>query len=258
MNRKTLSFLFPFVFCLLTLLTGCVRYEVGINFDHQHSGQIVQHIKLEQQLTALGGSEATKWLNSIEQRAAQLQGKTKHIAPQEIVVSIPFGNAQELAKKFNQFFKADEQASYQTTETLDLVKLNSEMSVEQNNWLIVERNLLHLNVDLRALGVLSKQGNIIVSPGSLIDLELALNTPWGARSTENNLLSTMVDKRQNQLVWHLQPGQINTLEVIFWAPNFLGLGAIGIILLIIAGFYLKYGYLPGSPEPARTVAVSGK
>jgi hypothetical protein len=247
MSKKTLSFFLPIAFCLLTLLTGCVRYEVGINFDHQHHGEIVQHVKVEQQLTTLGGSEAKKWLNSIERRAAQLQGKTKRISEQEIVVTIPFGNGQELAKKFNEFFKADENDPEKTvsTENLDLVKLNSQMSVEQNNWLLVERDRLNLDIDLRALGVLSKQGNIIVSPGSLIDLELAINTPWGARSTINNLLPAEDNSIKNQKVWHLQPGQINAIEVVFWSPNYLGLGAVGITLLMLAGFYLKYKRLPG-------------
>jgi Protein of unknown function (DUF3153) len=246
MTKKLLLF----VVCLLTLLTGCVRYDVGINFDHQHRGEIVQHIKLEQQLTTLGGSEATKWLNSIEKRAAQLQGKTKRLSEREVVVTIPFGNGQELADKFNQFFKADEQSAEtkSANEAIDLIQLKSQMTVKQSNWLIVERNRLNLNVDLRALGVLSKQGNIIVSPGSLIDLELALNTPWGARSTENNVLPSKVGDSSNQLVWHLQPGQINAIEVVFWAPNYLGLGTVAIALLIIAGFYLKYKRLPLVPQ----------
>nr|WP_245817278.1 DUF3153 domain-containing protein [Hydrococcus rivularis] len=254
-RKNPFRLLLPFVLCLLTLLTGCVRYEVGINFDHQHRGEIVQHIKLEQQLTTLGGSEAIKWLNSIERRAEQLQGKTERISPQEIIVTIPFGNGQELAKKFNQFFKADEQVPSGTvaSETLDLVQLNSQMSVQQNNWLIVERNKLNLNVDLRALGVLSKQGNIIVSPGSLIDLELALNTPWGARTTANNFLTPEVGETKNQLIWHLQPGQINTIEVVFWAPNYMGLGTIGIVLLMLAGFYLKYGRLPWVEEARAAI-----
>jgi hypothetical protein len=250
-NKNPLLLLLPFVCCLLMFLTGCVRYEVGVNFENQHRGEIVQHIKLEQQLTTLSGSEGTKWLSSLEQRAAQLQGKTKHISPQEIVVSIPFGNGQELVEKFNQFFQSEAQSPSGAIapENLDLVQLNSQMSVKQSNWLIVERNQLSLNVDLRALGVLSKQGNIIVSPGSLIDLEFVLNTPWGARSLgDGTTLTPEIGQASDQLVWHLQPGQINIIEVVFWAPNFLGLGTIAIALLMLAGFYFKYRRLPWVEE----------
>jgi hypothetical protein len=264
------SFLLASIFCLLTLLTGCVRYEVGVNFDNQNQGEIVQHIKLEQQLTTLSGSEAVKWLNSLEKRAAQLQGRTKRISGQEIVVTIPFGNGDELAKKFNEFFKADEQSKVKAIaqgaaakpiagEGLDLVQLNSQMSIEQSNWLLVEHNKMNLNVDLRALGVLSNQGNIIVSPGSLIDLEFILNTPWGASVPPNsNGLSPDIGQTNKQLIWHLQPGQINNIAVVFWAPNFIGIGTIVITLLMVAGFYLKYGRLPLVSEPIKTVVATEK
>ncbi len=39
----------PLILSLLVLLTGCVRYDVGINFDEQHHGEIVQHIRLAKQ-----------------------------------------------------------------------------------------------------------------------------------------------------------------------------------------------------------------
>jgi hypothetical protein len=251
-KNKPFFFLLPFAFCLLTLLTGCVRYEVGVNFEDQHHGAIVQHIRLGQQLTTLSTAEATKWLNSIERRATQLQGKSDRISPQEIIVTIPFGNGRELAQKFNEFFKSDASSPTQslTTENLDLVQLESEMAVKQSNWLLVERNLLDLNVDLRALGVLSNQGNIIVSPGSLIDLEFVLNTPWGARSlVGENVLTPDVGESNRQLIWHLQPGQINTIKVAFWLPNLLGLGTIAIAILMVIGFYLKYKRLPLLEQP---------
>ncbi|MGH8002383.1 MAG: DUF3153 domain-containing protein [Brasilonema sp.] len=252
MNKKIL----PFAFCLLIFLTGCVRYDVGINFDDQHQGEIVQHIKLGQQLTALSQAEANNWLESVERRARQLQGKSQHISPQEIVVTIPFNNGQELATKFNQFFNPNPQKSPQSIkrDNLDLVQLNSELSLQQSNLLLLERNQLSLNVDLRALGVLSNQGNIIVSPGSLIDLDFILNTPWGAKNIINEVsLTPEIRNGGHQLVWHLQPGQINTIEAIFWLPSFLGLGTLIIVLLMLAGFYLKYKRFPWSKEPVITV-----
>lgn len=233
---------------LLVFLTGCVRYEVGINFDDQHHGAIVQHISLSKQLTTLSQAEATQWLNSVEQRAKKLQGKTEHISPQEIAVTIPFSNGQELASKFNQFFHEKSQTPSQPSKSddLDLLQLTSELSFNQSNWLLAERDRLQLNIDLRALGVLSNQGNIIVSPGDLIDLDLILNAPWGARATTTaGFLAPEIGEGGHQLVWHLQPGQINTLEAVFWLPSFLGLGTVAIILLMLAGFYLKYKRFPG-------------
>jgi len=40
-------------------------------------GEIVQHIKLGERLMSFSGDSAQEWLNSIERRTQQLQGKTK-------------------------------------------------------------------------------------------------------------------------------------------------------------------------------------
>lgn len=239
---------FPLLFCLLIFLNGCVRYDVGINFNDQHHGQIVQHITLGQQLTSLSQTEAQKWLDSIEARAKKLQGKAKKLSSQEMIVTIPFSNGQDLAKKFNQFFNPlpEENAKKLSEEDLDIIQLESEMKVKQSNLLLAEREKINLNVDLRGLGVLSNQGNVIISPGALLDLELALNTPWFVQPilTENGL-NPDTNISNKQVVWHLIPGQINTLEAVIWIPSWLGVGTVVIILLMIAGFFLKYGHFPG-------------
>lgn len=247
--RKPLSWLLPLFCSLLVLLTGCVRYEVGVNFADQQHGTIVQYIKLGQQLTTLSQAETQEWLASIEKRATQLSGYAKRLSPQEIAVTIPFNNGQDLANKFNKFFAANAEKTIKSKakkqETLDLIQLNSQMSINQSNLLLLERNRIKLEVDLRALGVLSNQGNIIVSPGSLIDLEFVLNSPWGARSLDSDkTLIPEIHQGGRQLVWHLQPGQINQIEVAFWVPSWLGFGTVGIIALSSLGFFLKYKRLP--------------
>lgn len=247
----------PVVLLLLMFLSGCVRYDVGINFADQQHGQIIQHITLGQELTSLSQTEATKWLNSIEQRAKQLQGKAKKISADEIIVTIPFSNGQELVKKFNQFFNpnSDKIAKKVNPENLDLVQLKSEMSLRQSNAIFLERNQLSINIDLRALGVLSNQGNIIVSPGSLVDLELTLNAPLFLHNipSENGLIPEIKNSGK-QLVWHLMPGQINTIDAVFWVPSWLGVGTVIIILLMIAGFYLKYRHFPGITPTIKPTA----
>lgn len=251
MNNNSLAskgllkvFLMPLVISLLTLLSGCVHYDVSVDFFQQHRGEIVQHIRLAEQLTNLSQTEANKWLDSLEKRAEQLQGKAKRISPQEIVVKIPFGNGEELAQKFNQFFNPPTSKLAQSLkeDDLDLVKLKAKMDLKQSNWLFIEQNKLNLEVDLRALGVLSNQGNIIVSPGSLVDLEFILKAPLGLK---NIVSDAPVSQEMNQLVWSLKPGQIHTIEASFWVPSYLGIGTVGIILLMLGGFYLKYRHFPG-------------
>ena len=243
--RGLLSFfLTPLVIGLLTLLSGCVDYDVSIDFFQQHRGEIVQHISLAEQLTNLSQTEANKWLDSFEKRAKHLRGKVTRISPREIIVKIPFGNGKELTEKFNTFLNPTTSRLTQSLEDndSDLVDLKARMSLKQSNWLFLEQNLLNLEVDLRALGVLSSQGNIIISTGSLVDLKFVLKAPLGLKNIVSN---TSFEQKHNQIVWELKPGQINTIEASFWVPSYLGIGTLGIILLMLIGFYVKYRHFPG-------------
>lgn len=234
----------PLVVSLLILLSGCVHYDVSVDFFQQHRGEITQHICLAKQLTNLSQTEANEWLDSLEKRAEDLRGKAKRISPQETILTIPFGNGEELVRKFNEFFHPPTSKLNPSLKenNSDLVNLKAKMSLKQSNWLFIEQNSLNLEVDLRALGVLSSQGNVILSPGSLVDLEFVLKAPWGL----NNIVSnTSFDKKNNQITWALKPGQINTIEASFWVPSYLGVGTVGIILLVLTGFYIKYRRLPG-------------
>jgi hypothetical protein len=246
-NKNPLRFLLPIILSLVTLLTGCVRYDVGVNFDHPQHGTIVQYIKIGEQLTSLSQSEARKWLNSIEERSRALKGKVKKVNSQEVVVTIPFSNGRELSEKFNQFFHTDTDTnSALVSDKVDLVKLDSQINLQQNNLVFFERNNLDLTIDLRALGVLSDRGKIIVSPGSLIDLQFQLNTPLIAHNISGaDNLEPISSVTKKGLVWQLQPGQINHIQAVFWLPSPLGIGAAIIILFTILGYVLKYRHLPG-------------
>jgi hypothetical protein len=248
MNRKNFRvFLLPIILGSILFLTGCVRYDVGIYFNTPHQGKIVQHIKIGEQLTSLSRAEAKKWLNSIEKRSRQLQGNVNKLNSQEVVVTIPFGNGKELVDKFDRLFHTGTSDTSVASEgNVDLVKLDSQMSLQQNNFIFLERNNLNLTIDLRALGVLSDSGRIVVSPGSLIDLKFQLNTPWLARSVGgSNTLTPIANHAIKGLVWQLEPGQINHIEAVFWLPSPLGIGSMAISILMIVGFYLKYKRLPG-------------
>jgi hypothetical protein len=247
-KRQIVVLLFPLVCCLLIFLTGCVRYDVGINFDSPHQGEIVQHIAIKKQVNNLDRVDVKKWLNSVESRSHQLQGKVKKFNAEELLVSIPFHNGQELTSKFNQLFHSEipVTSALATSENPDLTKLNSQITLKQSNLILVERNSLDLIIDLRALNILTHQGKIIVDSDRLIDLKLQLNTPWLAYSvSEASNLQPQPSSQTKQLVWQLQPGEINHIQAVFWLPSPLGLGTLAIIFLMIVGFYLKYQRFPG-------------
>ena len=251
-KRKKLStVLLPLIFCLFSLLTGCVNYEVGINFNQPQNGNIVQHIQISKQLQKLDHAGVKKWLNQIESRSHQLQGKVKKINSDELLVNIPFKNGQELNTKFNQLFHHDNFAvtAEDAAENPNLQNFDSQISLQQNNFLFLERNSFDLTIDLRALGALTNHGKIAIAPEDLANLQFQLNTPWLAYpiSPDDSLkpLAKSATKPK-QLAWHLQPGEINHIQAVFWLPSPIGIGSLVIILLMLAGFYLKYRRLPGT------------
>ncbi|MDY6782245.1 MAG: DUF3153 domain-containing protein [Cyanobacteriota bacterium] len=240
--------LLAFIAIAALFLSGCVRYDVGINFASQHRGEIVQHIKLGEQLATFNRLEAQKWLDTFEDRAHKLQGRTKHLGDREIVVTLPFANGEELVEKFNEFFNGESEITTRPVKESDpsLLQVQSQIQLEQSNWLLFERDRLMLTVDLRGLGVVSEQGPLIVSPESLVNLEFALNTPWGARNVVPGVAGTppAVAFEGTQLVWQLEPGEINSVEAVFWLPSYLAWGAIAIALFVSLGYFLKYKRIP--------------
>lgn len=248
-KKKNFFFLLPLVFCLLTLVTGCVQYDVGVNFESQTRGEIVQHIKLGERLTSFSSETVAEWLKSVERRVRLLDGKTKRLSQTEVLVRIPFNNGAELQDKFNQFYNPiAPTAKSQVASRLetDLPKFESHLNVKQNNLLLVLRNRLSLELDLRSLSLLSSNGSLLLSPGGLLELDFSLNTPWGAKSIETVAGALVPESYQQgkQLVWKLKPGEINYLEAIFWIPSPVGIGALIIALFVAAGIALKYQILP--------------
>ncbi|NQE33707.1 DUF3153 domain-containing protein [Microcoleus asticus] len=248
-KKKHFFFLLPLVFCLLTLVTGCVQYDVGVNFESQTRGEIVQHIKLGERLTSFSSQTVAEWLKSVERRVRLLDGKTKRLSDTEVLVTIPFNNGAELQDKFNQFYNPIAPTTKSRVASpleTDLPKFESHLSVKQNNLLLVLRNRLSLELDLRSLSLISSNGSLLLSPGGLLELDFSLNTPWGAKSIETVAGALVPESYQQgkQLVWKLKPGEVNYLEAIFWIPSPVGIGALIIALFVAAGIALKYQILP--------------
>lgn len=226
------------------MLSSCVKSEVNINFESPNRGAIVQHIRLDERLTSFGSGTAKMWLDNIEKRVRRLQGQTRRLSNQEVLVTIPFGNGEELETRFNEFFSptiSSPPKARSAQKELDLPKFDAHLRVQQGNFLLLQRHRLIYDLDLRSLGVPAPDGSLLASPGSLLELEFGLTTPWSARSITNQSKGTPIAVRRegNQLIWTLQPGQSNHLEAIFWLPNPLGIGAVVIGVIVVGGIYLR-------------------
>jgi hypothetical protein len=229
------------------LLSGCVKYDVGVNFSNSNSGALVQHIKLGERLTSFSGDYVYAWLDTIERRARKLEGKAQRISPEEITVTIPFTNGEELQTKFNEFFNSRSNQppeSVNSESNSELPKIASNLLLEQNNFFLLVRNRLIYDLDLRSLSLLASKGNILANPGSILDLEFSLQTPWGASNIPITENAIEPEKNNNQLVWQLRPGELNHIEAVFWLPSPLGIGALLITLFIWGGIYLRYNFMP--------------
>jgi hypothetical protein len=228
-------------------LSGCVKYDVGITFDSPTQGTIAQHVQLDERFTRVNSGAAQAWLANIEQRARQVRGKARRVSSKEVLVTIPFSTGQELEKRFNTFF--DAKAKVKTSRKVELPPIESHLTVQQGNFLLLERRKLIYDVDLRSLGVASPQGEVLVDSSPLLDLQFELTTPWGAKNVvrPGSVASRRVGK---QLVWMLQPGQKNHLEAAFWMPSPLGIGTVIIIAIVAIGTYIKNQQPPSAGEPS--------
>ncbi len=239
------------------LLTGCVKYDAGVTFNNANNGEIVQHIKLGERLTSFSGDYVYEWLHSIERRTRQLGGKTQRISPEEIIVKIPFSNGQELQEKFNDFFNSrtnQKSEALQKASASELPKIESNLLINQNNFVLLVRNRLIYDLDLRSLSLIASRGNVLSDTGSILDLEFSLKTPWGAKNIQQTETAIQPQKKGQQLVWQLKPGELNHIEVVFWLPSPLGIGGLLIILFIWGGIYLRYTFMPDprvqfAPDP---------
>jgi Protein of unknown function (DUF3153) len=242
------------------LLSGCVKYDMGLSFDNSNSGELVQHIKLGERLTSFSGDPVYEWLNSIERRTRKLEGKTQRISREEIIVTIPFSNGQELQDKFNTFFNPANNPTYKPGKgeiDSDLPEIESNLRLFQNNLLLVVRNRLIYDLDLRSLSLISNDGDVLANANSILDLEFSLKTPWGAKSIATNENAIQPRKEPNQLVWKLKAGELNHIETVFWLPNLIGIGGLLIVLMVWFGITLRYK-LMSDPTAQLTPTTVGE
>ncbi len=235
------------------LLTGCLDSDVAVRFDNPNRGEFAQHIQLRDRLGS--GQSVSQWFNLIERQGKRLGGRVER-SGQDLRVTIPFDNGADLERKFNQFFNRSFQAEGASAQlAAELPTVTSHLELKQNNFLLLERNRLHYDLDLRSLGLTSSTGTVLLSPAGLLDLTFSLQAPWGARSLPKPDILQPNQTSNGQLIWQLKPGEMNQIEAVFWMPNPLGIGTVVIVGLVLAGSYLKAQQKP-QPPSTETSAIS--
>jgi Protein of unknown function (DUF3153) len=228
------------LFCTIAIgLSGCVKYDTGVNFSSLNYGEIVEHIQLGEQLNSFNQQAVQTWVASIEQRTKQAEGTIERISDREFQIIIPFNNAQELVSKIDRYFNPT------PVNREDKSQFNAHMKINQSNFLLAVRSQLIYDIDLRSLSLKSSDPQAAIAAQNFVDLDFSLQSPWGVknRDTPGNIVGEKVPNK-NRVHWQLKPGELNHLDAIFWLPNPLGIGAILIGLISGGGYYLKYRQLP--------------
>jgi Protein of unknown function (DUF3153) len=189
------------------LLTGCVDYQLGVHFDSPNNGQLTQRIRLDNYTNPT----AQAFLQQVRQQTRSVQGSFQSLSQTESLITIPFHNAKELERKFNQFF----QNSSATPTTSDLPTIVSNLNISQRNWLLFEHDRLTFDLDLKSLGLQGTQD--FADPSKLFNLKMDVND----RS------------------WDLTPGKTNHIVTDFWMPMPLGWGTVAIVGIVVAGLQFR-------------------
>ncbi len=250
--RKTLLLLLPL------LLSGCLRYDLTLRFDHQSHGQISQTIDLGDRGAALAQPTLEPWLEELKVRSRPLGGQLSQ-SPQTVTLTVPFGTARNLADRFQQLFSTPELAADpDQAQAFNLEKpgptylqlpgwgpVPFELGVEQTNWVLVSRTHLTYTLDLRDLPA---NGEDAATP-AWADLRFRLRVPWGLTQIA---ATPPLSQDATGAVWQLQPGQITRIDAVFWLPNAVALGTLGIVALVLGGYGLRYQVF----KPSKTFRQS--
>ncbi|NEP63734.1 MAG: DUF3153 domain-containing protein [Symploca sp. SIO2G7] len=201
-------------------LGGCIDYQLGIQFDSQTHGVLVQTLHLDERFVALNGEVRQQWLQIFIEEAKSFSGEVATLDDGTLQVRIDFYNGADLVKKFNQLFAKDGLM----TLVPGAPPLLAHLELTQQNWGLALLTHLHADIDLSALNVDRVDSGGVLDSWRMLDLSFQLDAPMG-----------------ETVPWPLQPGQINTIETTFWVPSPIGIGALVIGLLCIAGYGVRYG-----------------
>lgn len=225
--------LLPLLCLLLAIaLGGCVQADTTICFQSQTAGELIQHIKLSDRITALNRPVAQQGFQQLTQRAKALGGKVRRDR-NEWWLTLPFDNGRDLETKFAQLYAPLEES----TKT-PLLLPEPSLKVRQRNALLAIGTDLDLELDLSDFAIASANQQFFFDPGALLDLEVCLETPWGSRSALEPSQTEAKSSLQRQC-WQLRSGQENQLQLAFWLPSWIGIGSLIMATFVAIGWQIR-------------------
>jgi hypothetical protein len=246
--------------CLL-LLCGCFQYDLTLRFDHQLHGHIEQSITLDGRAAAIANGTLAPWLHALEARTQELGGTVASTGYNQRLLVVPFTTSKDVVRQFSRLF-ADGQPTAPTAESADpsqevtatltipdLGRVPFHLAFRQQDWIFASRSHLIYDIDLQQLPPATPRIDRAES-ASWSTLDFRLQTPWGISQVapESN---APTQNLPNGAGWRLEPGKAYHIEVWFWVPSLVALGAVIIGLLVLLGYFLRYR-LWGQAKPSSS------
>jgi len=104
---------------------------------------------------------------------------------------------------------------------------NIEINTSQKNFIFLKKYLYRIDLDLNSIQGVDN-----------LELIFKIINPNKASLTYKN--NTNLEITKNIIIWHLNQGQINSLEFSFWSLNKLLIGLSGISTIIILAYLLRF------------------
>ena len=213
---------------LVVLLTGCIQYDLDIQFDSQTHGRLVQQWRWQSSAIAPHPT-LDPWVQILTDRTQAVGGKIQFIGKDALKITVPFNNGKDLETRFNQFFNPSSSSAPFTLPGGE--QIQAEMALRQNNWLLAIDNHIDLYLDLTAVLDGERIQFPLLQGAKLLQGNVTLTTPWGVKAD---------DPDASAGTWPLTTGVVNHIEADFWVPSPIGIGAIAIALIVVVGYGFKY------------------
>lgn len=259
---------------LAPLLSGCVDYSIGIQFNHQSQGTLTQTLQFSEPLLALNRESAEPIFQAFAQSAKALSGKVRRPSENSLQITLPFNNAAQLLHQFNAFYSGeqtgDRDALSQQASLLSSLPgapiVSARLGLAQRNFVFALRN--RLTYDL-VIGAPSGQSDALLQrqtdplqldplqpdplqPDSTqtnrqpvfnngwLKLSFQLTTPWRLSRASDSALTQDPPQGGHTTSWQLALDESQHIEAVFWVLNPVGIGAGAIALLCTLGYRIKY------------------
>jgi len=212
--KKEFTFIIFVILCLLIpLLSGCVKIENTL--DLRELDSINNYLKVE-----------SKYINKFPWQI-NFENKIKDIFPNSDIsteeynfslnnTSLNLENAKNILTTIQQ--TAGELAGGPTA---------LEFNNSEKNFIFFKKHYFKLDIDLQTLS-------------DIEDLEINFKIINPNKANLISVKNPQVEISKNIIIWHLIPGQINSIEFAFWGWNKLLIGITIISLLIIMAYGLRF------------------